>query len=118
MGRPGRPYQNGNQLVFLKSFKNGASMRKTSLAALKKLKATRSLGKLYTLTLDTLAAKGPLTGQELDRAAKHKGLWKRLSELKAMGLIEEVEVRECKVTGRKALTWEVPDYFSKPKKEE
>jgi hypothetical protein len=82
-------------------------MRKTSLEALKKLIATDSLGRLYVLVLDTLKAKGPLTGSEIDQATKRRGLWKRLSELRRLGLVEEFFVRECRVTGRKALTWRI-----------
>lgn len=46
-----------------------------------------------------------MTANELCRVAGAGGLWKRLSELKSLGLAEETTVRPCNVTGKSALVW-------------
>lgn len=43
------------------------------------------------------------TGQEL--AKQIPGAWKRLPELRRMGLVVEHETKVCSVTGRKAICW-------------
>jgi len=53
----------------------------------------------------TLHRDGPMTGRELDEAAGARGLWKRLSELKSLGLVEELTPRLCRVSHRGALVW-------------
>lgn len=50
---------------------------------------------------------GPMTAQELQRKAEQPGLWKRISELVDMGLVEERGKRACGVTGRMAIIWDV-----------
>lgn len=49
---------------------------------------------------------GPMTGRELDEQAGTRGLWKRLSELKSIGLVKERTVRLCRISHRAAIAWE------------
>lgn len=69
-----------------------------------------STGKLslgHEFGLKIVARYGPGTSGEILAMATSQGytvpgLWKRFSELKQMGLIEEIEDRKCNVTGRTA----------------
>lgn len=49
---------------------------------------------------------GPMTGRELDEQLGKRGLYKRLSELKALGLVRERTVRLCRISHRAAIVWE------------
>lgn len=80
-------------------------MRKTSIETFRKLLAARCLGNSYKTVLENLVRCRGLTAQELCHKAGREGLWKRLSELRDMALIEEVGVRKCSVSGQPALTW-------------
>lgn len=51
----------------------------------------------------------PLTAGELF-ASRPGALWKRLSELRRKGWIEEAETRTCDVSGRRAITWRARNY--------
>ena len=82
-------------------------MRRTSIDAFNAVVASGAIGKLQKEAYRVLYNEGPLTGQELARQAKIAGLWKRLSELKDSGVIQEVGKRHCTVTGRMALVWDV-----------
>ena len=42
--------------------------------------------------------------------ARPGALWKRLSELRRKGWIEEAETRTCDVSGRRAITWRARNY--------
>jgi len=80
-------------------------MRKTSLETFRKLIASRSLGRTYEVVIENLIRCRGLTAKEICKKAGRDGLWKRLSELKRLGLVEEVGVRKCSVTERPALVW-------------
>lgn len=82
-------------------------MRKTSLEAYQKLKESGTLSKRRWQAYDTLFHHGPLTGNELARYSGVPGMWKRLSELKKLGLVAMVGEKVCDVTGEKALTWDL-----------
>ena len=79
--------------------------RTTSLEAYADLVAGGVITERQALAWVTLHRDGPMTGRELDDAAGARGLWKRLSELKSLGLVEELAPRLCRVTRRAALVW-------------
>ena len=61
----------------------------------------------HKLTMMLVARYGPGTSGEIIAEATRQGytvpgLWKRFSELKQMGLVEEIEDRRCAVSGRTA----------------
>lgn len=83
-------------------------MRDTSQEAWERINASGILGKHRTLAYNTLFRHGPMTGAELSQVVKHPGLWKRLSELEAVGVIRDTEQRRhCRVTGYMATLWDV-----------
>ncbi len=49
---------------------------------------------------------GPMTGRELDEQLGTRGLWRRLPELKALGLVRERTIRTCRISKRAATVWE------------
>lgn len=80
--------------------------RETSLEAYSHLVKNGLISHRHLLAWVTLQINGPLTGRELDKAAETVGLWKRLSELKALGLVREKGVRRCSISERSAIVWE------------
>lgn len=60
-----------------------------------------------------------VTGRELERAIGSTDGHKRLTELRDMGIAEELEPRRCQVSGHRAIVWRaraVPDPHPLPKK--
>jgi hypothetical protein len=51
-----------------------------------------------------------MTASEVADAAHVPGLWKRMSELRRIGVAREAGGRVCKVTGHTATLWELTDY--------
>jgi hypothetical protein len=82
-------------------------LRQTSLQAYEEIERSGTLGRLQGITYRLLYKDGPLTAQELCQAGGHAGLWKRLSELKEMGVAIEVGEKVCRVTGHMAILWDV-----------
>ena len=67
------------------------------------------LGLMQRRAYQHLYHNGPATAKELGRDRKDAG-WgfsKRLSELERLGLVVEFPKRECHVTGRNAIVWDV-----------
>lgn len=83
--------------------------KQTSKAAHEQTAGSNSLSERQQVTLDILRAQGPLTGNEISKQAGISGLWKRCSELKKLGLIEEGPPRICSVTGMRCATWHMTD---------
>ena len=85
--------------------------RRTSRKAYREI--LKTLGQRQMMVLELLRRDGPCTAMEIqdyvDREYEyeHPGLWKRFSELRNKGLIEECEKRPCKITGRTAIVWRV-----------
>jgi hypothetical protein len=97
--------------------------RTTSLDAILKLRDTKILGARQLEAWSVLFEKGPMTANEMEQAAGifGRGLHKRLSELKSLGLVKEKEVRHCRVTRCSAIVWQAtqPDpsrRIERPKK--
>ena len=82
-------------------------MRATSLEAYKDIVNSGVLGKRQVEAYEVLYDHGPLTAGELVDESGVSGLWKRLSELRDMGIIEEVGKRKCRITGAVCIEWDV-----------
>lgn len=94
--------------VFAQRAKGSERMvRKTSIAVFRQIEAEGLLSKRRFQAYKVLFDMGPLTAMEVSHAARIPGLWKRCSELKEMGVVEEVGERTCKVTGRLAYLLDV-----------
>lgn len=93
-------------------------LKPTSMEARARLVTSGLLSDRQFLAWLTLDAKGPMTAQEIDKAAKTRGLWKRLSELRSLGLAVELPARPCRITKRLAVVWQAtqPNGYPKPKK--
>lgn len=84
-------------------------LRDTSLGAWKQVKP--ELAPLRRRIYDLLITREDATGAEVNAHFELNGAHKRLSELKADGLIREACKRTCSVTGKESYAWEiVPDY--------
>lgn len=77
--------------------------------AFENIKASGVLSARRLETYQGLFEHGPMTARELDRLLGRTGLWKRCSELEAVGLVRAVETRPCSVTGQAATVWDVTD---------
>jgi len=71
------------------------------------LEGTGKISAGHELAMRMIVRYGPGTSGEIIAEATRQGytvpgLWKRFSELKQMGLIEEIENRRCAVSGRTA----------------
>jgi|SRR5665213_679526 hypothetical protein len=99
------------------------NIRQTSVNAYNFLKSSGALGELQWQTYDVLFRLGGLTANEIFVKVKEEMLaagvaesevrllrdtyHQRLSELKALGLVYEVQERECTVTHRVVIEWDV-----------
>jgi len=81
-------------------------MRETSIEGYRFALRSGLVGKKQQDVYRALSAAGPSTAQELSREIS--GAWKRLSELRDMGMVCEVGKRTCRVTGRQSIVWDVP----------
>tara|TARA_Y100000593_G_scaffold86609_1_gene165673 strand:- start:19632 stop:20111 length:480 start_codon:yes stop_codon:yes gene_type:complete len=83
-------------------------IRDTSLGAWKQVQP--AVAPLRRKIYDLLLTREDATGAEINAHFDLSGAHKRLSELKADGLIREACKRTCSVTGKEAYAWEVvPD---------
>ena len=92
--------------------------RRTSREAYDAIHEDQLLSSVRARVYYRLYHNGPLTGAELNdlistRTGVTPGFHKRLSELKDLGVVYEVEERECTVTGRKAIAWDVTEHLPK-----
>lgn len=82
-------------------------VRETSLETYNYIMESGLLSKRLRKAYGVFYLHGPLTGQELNSRMEGDGAWKLCSPLKEMGVLQEVEKRRCKVTGRMAFAWDV-----------
>lgn len=93
--------------------------RRTSFEALRYITREGLLKGNQFEVYRTLCNSTPLTGAELNsmmlngRRDLIPGFHKRLSELKDLGVVYEVEERKCRVTGRVAIAWSITDKLPK-----
>lgn len=81
-------------------------VRQTSQQAYMQIMACGIVAKNQALAWATLRSAGKLTASEIGKLAKRRGLWRRLSELRSLGLARECGTRVCAVTGITAVVWE------------
>ena len=82
--------------------------RSTSRKAYREIVKEGKLGEMQKNALYQISTYGPMTAQELQESCPYwPGIWKRLSELRNLGLIEECGKRRCSVTGKTAIVWRV-----------
>ena len=80
-------------------------LRDTSLGAWKQVKP--EMAPLRRRIYDLLLTREDATGAEVNAHFELNGAHKRLSELKADGLIREACKRTCSVTGKESYAWEI-----------
>ena len=89
---------------------HSTNMRDTSEAAFAHIKNSGLLSRMRWAVYEHLFKHGPLTGTELNEQMREFGrghCHKRLSELKRVGVVREVEKRACSITGRVVYAWDV-----------
>lgn len=82
-------------------------VRRTSVEAYNDIQKSGLLGERQKHAYGVLYRLGPMTGNELSNAMGMPGQWKRCSELKKRGVVEEVGEKVCCITGRQAIAWDV-----------
>lgn len=84
--------------------------RKTSREAYEQLKESGKLSRLRWIIYDYLFHHGPATAQECFKALKlETNQSGRFTELRDLGVVEEVGRTTCRVTGREVIAWDVTD---------
>ena len=90
------------------------SVRDTSAQAYQEIISEGVLGEMQQTVYEYLYRHGPCTASELfyhiDKARRnptHSNVATRLGELRDMGAVLEMDKRECQVTHRKVLVWDV-----------
>lgn len=90
------------------------TVRDTSIEAFKEILESGELGEMQRIVYEHLYMHGPCTASELfhfmsqaKRNPTHSNITTRLGELRDSGAVKECGKRECQVTGRKVLTWDV-----------
>jgi hypothetical protein len=86
-------------------------VRDTSIEAYKKVMDCGFVGRKQKLVYDCLYSHGPCTATELFQHLRkgnvsNENIVTRLGELRDMGIVAEVDKRECKVTGYRVLVWD------------
>ncbi len=100
--------------------------RQTSIACYHQIKREGLLSKRRIQVLEAMITKAPCTAGELEKHMNSvfniTGGWKQLSVLRDQGVLYEKGTRECKITGRKVIEWDItgnlpviPKKSSKPK---
>jgi hypothetical protein len=97
------------------------SIRQTSINCYNQIKAEGLLSKLRLRTLNAMLYSAPCTAQELqDYIDKNKiqvkHAWKSLSQLRDLGVVYEKTERNCKITGRVVIEWDITDKLPISKK--
>ena len=84
-------------------------IRRTSLKAYEEIEAEGLLSRQRWETYKVLFHHGPLTAKQVTEAFGITGAWKRLPELRDLGVAEELGTAPCPVSGRQAIVWDVTD---------
>ena len=87
--------------------------RRTSAATFHAIVSSGKLSAQRKLVFEMLQLHGPCTASELNKRAgdRLKGIqaWKRLSELRNMGIVAELNPRPCTVTGQTVIEWDTKE---------
>jgi hypothetical protein len=96
------------------------SIRQTSIDCYNKIKANGLLSKRRLQTLEVLIKIAPCTATELQNSMDYndggRDCMKRLSELRDLGVIYEKTERNCSITGRNVIEWDLTDNLPKKTK--
>jgi len=93
-------------------------VRRTSIAAYNEIKASGLLSKRRLEIYEVLYLSGPMTANEVFRALYKNDMGPenaasnsaaRFSELRDIGVIQEIRERTCQVTGMNVIEWDVTD---------
>lgn len=79
-----------------------------SLEAIRQLKNGEMMSPMRWAAYDAVQRLGPVTANELHKAAGHdqrNNMGSRLLDLELMGLVKRGDSRPCRVTGKSCLTW-------------
>jgi hypothetical protein len=91
--------------------------RQTSIDCYNQIKAEGLLAKRQMQVYESMLDLCPCTAQELEKYINNKynfrGGWKQLSVLRDSGVIYENRERECTVTGRNVIEWDLTDKLPK-----
>ena len=89
------------------------SIRQTSIDCYNKIKANGLLSKRRLQTLEVLIKIAPCTATELQNSMDYndggRDCMKRVSELRDLGVIYEKTERNCSITGRNVIEWDLTD---------
>ena len=87
--------------------------RQTSIDCYNQIRANGLLSKRRFEVYEALLSSAPCTSSEAIRNAKTTfgvfGVSSRFTELRDLGVIYEVRTRECTVTGRNVIEWDLTD---------
>jgi hypothetical protein len=88
-------------------------MRNTSIQAYREIVESGSLSTRRLEVYDALFSHGPLKTREIwanffkEKEISQNSINPRLSELKEMGIVEEVGEKACSITGKNCILWDV-----------
>ena len=90
-------------------------VRETSLRAYEEIRDSGILSQRQVQAYEVFYKHGPLTGNELSDKMGIPGQWKLCSIMKKRGVLKEVGLKVCRITGREVIAWDVTDNL--PRKE-
>lgn len=83
-------------------------VRKTSIATFYEIRDEGLLSRMRFVIYECLFCHGPLTAQEVfKRLSLESNQSGRFTEMREMGVVYEVGERECRITGRDVIEWDV-----------
>ena len=87
--------------------------RQTSIDCYNEIRANGLLSKRRLQAYQCMLNVSPCTAGELEKEFNLKyglrGVWKLLSQLRDMGVVEEVGERDCRITKRNVIEWDLTD---------
>ena len=87
--------------------------RQTSIDCYNQIKNSGLLSKRRFETFEAIIKIAPCTASEVQHSINYnnggRDCMKRISELRDRGVIYEVKTRECRVTGRNVIEWDLTD---------
>ena len=86
-------------------------VRHTSRLTYDNIKASGMLSKRRFEVYQTLFFVGPKTAKEIDQCHRKTGAWKRLSELRELGVVQEVGTTICPVTKQRVILWDTTNNY-------
>lgn len=83
--------------------------RTTSIAVWRQINAEGLLPQARLSVYNWLYRNGPATGREIEEGMRNPYAHVRLHELSRQGVVRERGVRQCRITGREVIAWDVTD---------